>query len=257
MTQTLPIKIDKGEGEITLVLLHGLGTNHQSWKYVLDALNYTTYRVIAVDLLGFGDAPKPKIAYKPEDHAKVVIRTLEKAGITQAVLVGHSMGCVVALEVARLQPNLADKLILLGAPLYKTIPTSNRWKRFLKIEGVYFSLFNAIKKHPDLTIDAAKAADTLLPLLHGMEITEETWPAFHASLNNTIMQTHSYAVATKVKTPTLLVYGALDIFVSKQNLLRVHRSNKHISLKYTLGPHEITPLQGKRIAKFINKFTAT
>ena len=74
MTHLLPVKFDKGTGA-PLVLLHGLGTNYKSWQFVLEHIDYTKHRVIALDLLGFGDAPKPKtITYTPQDHVDAIIR---------------------------------------------------------------------------------------------------------------------------------------------------------------------------------------
>ena len=115
-TVVLPVKIDKGDGR-PLVLLHGLGNNYKSWTYVLHEVDHRRFRVIAFDLLGFGDAPKPDVDYTLQDHATAVIATLDKHGIQKAFIAGHSMGCLVALEVAKQRPDLAARLILLGAPL--------------------------------------------------------------------------------------------------------------------------------------------
>ncbi len=253
---TLPVQVNKGHGE-PVILLHGLGTNYKSWTYVLRALDYSRLHVIALDLLGFGDAPKPQeIDYTLAEHAKAVIATLDKLGIDDAVIAGHSMGCLVALEIARTRPDLAKRLILLGAPLYKTIPQHSRPKWFMNREGTYFKIFNLLKHNPEMTITAAKSADRLLPVLHGMEVTKETWPAFRASLTHTIMQTKSYETACHIQTPVLLVYGVLDFFVSKRNLRDVVRQNRtFVRMRTVLGPHEITPLQGKKIARIITKAT--
>lgn len=186
--QVLPARIDKGEGRV-LVLLHGLGNNYKSWTYVLNELDYTKYRVIALDLIGFGDAPKPEdIEYTPEDQADAVIITLDKLNAKNAVIAGHSMGCVVAIAIAKKRPDLASRLVLLGAPLYQHIPKGNWWSRITRAEGAYFTLFKFVSDNPEVTITAIKAADALVPIMKGMEVTEETWPAYKASLRKTIMQ---------------------------------------------------------------------
>ena len=105
MTHLLPVKFDKGTGA-PLVLLHGLGTNYKSWQFVLEHIDYTKHRVIALDLLGFGDAPKPKtITYTPQDHVDAIIATLDKLGIKKAAFAGHSMGCIIAIELAATHPD--------------------------------------------------------------------------------------------------------------------------------------------------------
>ena len=86
------------------MLLHGLGNNYKSWSFVLERIDYTKWQVIALDLLGFGDAPKPSIAYTPKDHASAVMTTLDSLGIEKAVFAGYSMGCIVAIEIASRWP---------------------------------------------------------------------------------------------------------------------------------------------------------
>lgn len=251
---TLPVHLDKGTGT-PLVLLHGLGNNHKSWSYVLDHIDYTKWRVIALDLLGFGDAPKPDVTYSPKDQAEAVIATLDTLNIKKAVFAGHSMGCLVAIEIAQLWPSRAKKLVLLGAPLYKSVPRGGWWRKITRAEGLYFSLFEIVKKNPDAVQAGGKIADELVPFAKGMEITEKTWPAYKKSLEYTIMQDKSYKYATKLSVPTLFVNGLLDFFIIRRNIRSLRRVNKqHIKIKRTLGPHELTPRQGRLIARIIDRW---
>ena len=252
MSYVLPIKFDKGPGE-PIVLLHGLGNNYESWTYVLENIDETKNRVVAIDLLGFGSAPKPADSeYSAKDHADAIIETLDKHNITQTVLAGHSMGCLVAIEVARQRPDLVRKLVLLGPPLFKRVPGKLSKVNFLKVEDVYSQLFRIIRKEKDMTLAAANGVVKFLPLIKGMEINEDTWPAFKRSLKNTIMQTASYKTLKRLKTQTLLLYGVLDVFVIKNNLKSVARRNKkYIHADSAFGPHEITPIHGKKIAELL------
>jgi pimeloyl-ACP methyl ester carboxylesterase len=252
MSTVLPIKVDKGIG-FPIVLLHGLGNNFKSWTYVLDNLDMSKNTVLAIDLLGFGDAKKPNdIDYTPADHAKAVIETLERRGIQHALVAGHSMGCIVATEIAKLRPDMVKQLILLGAPLFQRLPGKYAKLKFWKKEDVYTKIFKIISQQKDLTIAAAEGVDTFIPLVKGMEITEETWLPFKRSLQNTIVQTGAYNTLCSITVPTLAVYGRLDIFVIKKNLKRVARKNKRfVTYKTMLGPHEITPIHGKSIAELL------
>lgn len=252
MSYLLPVKINKGNGE-SLILLHGLGNNHESWTYVLDEIDYAKNNVIAFDLLGFGDAPKPTdIDYTPDDHANAVIESMDKIGVKNATVAGHSMGCIVAATVAKKRPDLVARLVLLGAPIFKHKPRKTDRLMFWRREDAYTSLFKTIAKNPDVTLSAANALDVIAPLLKGMEITEETWPSFQKSLRNTIMQTQTYKDLLTLKIPTLLVYGHLDFFVIKHNLKKVAATNKKYTTFETLvGPHEITPIHGKSIVELI------
>ncbi|QQS17401.1 alpha/beta hydrolase [Candidatus Saccharibacteria bacterium] len=254
MTKTLPIQIDKGNGA-PLVLLHGLGTNHKSWEFVLEHIDYTKHRVITLDLLGFGDAPKPKnVKYTPRDHAEAVMATLDKLGIKKAVFAGHSMGCIVAIEIAATWPDRVASLLLLGAPLYKAARQRHWWHKLLPAEGLYFALFDELKKHPVAVQAGGTLANNLAPLVKGMEITDETWPAFRKSLEHAVMQFDTFRKATKLRVPTLFVNGLLDVFIIRRNIKEIRRANRrYVRVRRTLGSHELTPHQGRLVARIINK----
>ncbi len=250
----LPVKVDLGTGA-PLVLLHGLGNNHNSWQFVLKHLDYTRWHAIAPDLLGFGDAPKPDdVDYTPDDHAEAVIATLDAMGIERAVFAGHSMGCLVALRIADRWPERTDGLLLLGAPLYARRPRGGRLRRMLRAEGLYFSLFEVVEQNPDAVQAGGDLAEDLLPFVKGMEITEETWPAFRASLEHTIMQFDSFRQAVRLTVPAVFVTGFLDMFVIRRNVVAAHRRNRrHTRLVRTLGPHELTPRQGRTVSRILDR----
>lgn len=252
-TRVLPVKIDRGSGP-AVVLLHGLGNNHRSWSYVYEKCP-PSIRVIALDLLGFGDAPKPKLKYTPSDHADAVIATLEKLKLSEVVLAGHSMGCIIAIEVAAKRPDLVKQLVLAGAPLYDRQPIRRWYDKLLRSQGLYFALFEVIAKNPDALQVSGKLADDLVPFVRGMEITDETWPAFRASLEHTIMQYATLPKLSKIKTPTLFLNGVLDFFIIRRNARHAARRNpRFIHVKTVLGPHELTPYQGRRVARILARY---
>lgn len=252
MTQGLPVKIDKGSGT-PLVLLHGLGNNHKSWSYALEHIDYKKWRVIGVDLLGFGDAPKPDMQYTPKDHADAVLATLDELGIDTVVIAGHSMGCLVAIDIADRHPKRVKHLVLFGAPLYKQKPRSGWWCNLTRAEGLYFALFSVVKKNPDAMKAGGEIIDELIPFVKGMEITEETCPAYKKSLAHTIMQYQSYKQAARLKVPSLFVNGLLDFFIIRRNARIVRRANpRYVRIKRVLGPHELTPRQGRTVARLLD-----
>jgi len=253
MSHILPVKINKGKGD-PIVLIHGLGNNHKSWTYVLENIDYTKNKIIALDLLGFGDAEKPEIEYTTSDHAEAVINTMDSLKIKDAVISGHSMGSLIAIELARQRPDLVKELVLLGAPLFKKMPGRFSRLRFWRREDLYSRIFRMLSSKKDVTLTAATGVSKFMPLVKGMEITEETWNSFKKSLQNTIMQNRSYKDLLELKIPTHLVYGHLDFFVIKKNLAMVAKKNKkYIKETTALGPHEITPIHGKSIAELIQK----
>ena len=254
MSYILPTKVNKGTGD-PIVLIHGLGNNFKSWTYILENIDYNRNKVVTFDLLGFGDAEKPSDCdYSVSDHADAVIATLDELEVKNAVIAGHSMGCLVAVEVSQKRPDLVKKLVLLGAPIFKKLPGKYDRFKFWKKEDFYSKMFRIISQQKDLTLAAANGVVQFLPLIKGMEITDETWPAFKKSLRNTIMQTKTYQDLLKIEIPTLMLVGVLDLFIIKKNLKIVARRNKKfITLESAIGPHEITPVHGKTLAELLQK----
>ena len=89
-----------GDGPRTAVLIHGMMSDHRAWHRVSDELQDAGYRVVAVDLAGHGASPRAR-RYSPRAWADDVIETLEPLlDGAPDLLMGHSLGGLVASLVA-------------------------------------------------------------------------------------------------------------------------------------------------------------
>lgn len=103
------------------VLLHGLGASASFWRPTAEALG-NGLRVIAPDLLGFGRSPWPSdAAYSPKEHldALELVAAATRDG-QPALLVGHSLGAILALAWAARRPRWFSSLILMGLPAFES-----------------------------------------------------------------------------------------------------------------------------------------
>lgn len=105
--------IDEGKSDQVIVLIHGLGTNMKCWIKNIPALSQK-YRVIAVDLVGYGKSDKGYYPYSMPFHATVIAELLDAMNIEKATLVGHSMGGQIAMTTALNYPDHVDKLVLIS-----------------------------------------------------------------------------------------------------------------------------------------------
>lgn len=104
-----------GQGQ-PVILLHGwLG----SWGYWLDTMEALghSYRLYALDFWGFGDSGKRRERYLISDFVDLVDQFMDRLGIAQAPVVGHSMGGTVALSLALSQPRRVCKVVVVGSPV--------------------------------------------------------------------------------------------------------------------------------------------
>jgi pimeloyl-ACP methyl ester carboxylesterase len=121
-----------GQGD-PVVMLHGLGATKASFLPTVAALA-PRFRVVAIDLPGFGDSVKPiGAAYDPPFFARAVEGLLDACGIERAHLIGNSMGGRVALETGFEYPERVGRIALLApslawlrerpwAPLVRALP---------------------------------------------------------------------------------------------------------------------------------------
>jgi pimeloyl-ACP methyl ester carboxylesterase len=96
-----------------VVLIHGAGMDRTVWQFQTRNIAHTGHRAYAVDLPGHGYSEGPALPTVPE-MADWVARFMDAAGIEKATLVGHSMGSLIALEVAARHPGKAERLVLTG-----------------------------------------------------------------------------------------------------------------------------------------------
>src|SRR6186997_1185696 len=99
-----------------LVLIHGFASSTLVWSKVFLKLAEAGYRVIALDMLGYGYSAKPRNGeYTIAGQAKLLMRLLDALGIARAVIVGSSYGGAVAATCALDYPERVEKLVLVGA----------------------------------------------------------------------------------------------------------------------------------------------
>lgn len=96
------------------MLLHGWGGAKESLFFFLPALE-KEFRVSALDLYGFGQTPHPDHPLTLRNYAEGVVDFLNEQKMQNVILIGHSFGGKVALEIARRWGHLIDKVVLLDA----------------------------------------------------------------------------------------------------------------------------------------------
>jgi len=106
--------LDIGSGDRPLVLIHGWCCNHTHWRDQTPEFS-ERHRVIAVDLRGTGDSDKPDQDYDIAGFVDDVAWLIREIGLDRPVLIGHSMGGVIILNLLRKDPNVARAAVLVDA----------------------------------------------------------------------------------------------------------------------------------------------
>ena len=182
--------IDYGEGDKTIVLLHGWGQNIEMMKPVGDRL--PGHRIIILDLPGYGLSTEPDSVWTIYDYVECVKELLQELKVKNPILIGHSFGGKISLAFASKYD--VEKLILFGSPFRPAIKKLSLKTRLLKKAKkipVLNKLEGFAKKHIGST-DYKNASEMMRKILVStvnLDITEDV---------------------KKIKCPTIIIWGTLD-----------------------------------------------
>lgn len=236
---------DVGEGR-PVVLLHGLGASGEVWRPLEKVLLADGgWRVLTPDLLGFGDSPRPMWnKYTIAEHARALEATLLTLP-QPVVLVGHSMGCLVASHVSARGRLSVARQILYEPPLFADVP---EYKLHKRRRDKYFALFEYLAAHPHLLFLQNKFIRRIARRMAGIRISESRWVPFERSLRNAIMEQQAYDELNATTTPTDIIHGRLDFIVTHAEVKDMFADNPHIAQHSVNHMHTVTA----RAARFIH-----
>lgn len=218
----------------TVLFLHGIGNSGEAWQDIIAALP-PDIRHITIDLLGFGRSPQPTWAlYDAKTQARSIYATLLRLRIHGPIIVvGHSLGSLVAIELAKRHPRLVKSLVLCSPPLYKSDGLFNR-DRFLK------DVFRFSQKHPHHLVTLSNRAKQYGLVNKAFNVSTDTIATYINALEATIINQQSLADAERLVIPTTIIHGKLDPVVVPRNLKELVKLNSNIELVHVLAAHEVT-----------------
>lgn len=194
------IKDYGGDGDV-IILLHGFLSSSKYWTRMQPFLSKAGYRVIAIDLLGFGHAPKPRDArYSYEDHINYLDSSIHKLQIAQPfTLIGHSMGALIAARYSNVFPSKVSASILLHPPLYMT--PHEAYTTLRKTNTLYYFLLNSRYR---------RLGWALVKTIARTRIGKHSRYSRERSLCNVIEQAEIFNDLENSATDTLLIVGLRD-----------------------------------------------
>ena len=232
----------------TLLLIHGLGASWKTWEPVVPKLPRDV-RIIAIDLLGFGASPKPNWStLDAKIQADSIVTTLLRRGYFGPLIVaGHSLGSLVAVELARRYPLTVRSLVLCSPPFYRPQADTKLFHADKRLRRLY----RILEDNPSSASKMLQFADkyNLWPDT-GFAIDGEAGAlSFLTALDAAIVNQTSLEDAAKLKQPTTILYGRLDPFVIESNIKALVAANPHthrVALNFVA--HDINKSYASRIA---------
>jgi pimeloyl-ACP methyl ester carboxylesterase len=126
--------LDSNNRGTPLLLLHGLGGSIESWTNNIGFLS-SKFRIIAIDLPGFGLSDKPKISYSINFYVGLLEEFIKSIRLSHFFMMGSSLGGHIAVEFTIRNKKNVDKLILVSpaGSLPKTFKGTKELRKYLRI----------------------------------------------------------------------------------------------------------------------------
>jgi pimeloyl-ACP methyl ester carboxylesterase len=213
----LACTVEGDSGRAVVLFISGFVGSRRSWDKNFHSLA-RTFKLVLIDTLGFGESPKPNICYTVEDHVRAIHDTLAALGVGRTHVVGHSMGCLLALAYANHYPAHVGRLALLALPYFESEEQARNTIR----NGSTFNRWLA------MDTPLAKAACTFMcmlrPVLQAIapylvrhvphvvakDALDHNWQSYSHTMRNVIFRGDSHRWLREFKGQVLLVHGSHD-----------------------------------------------
>jgi len=238
----------------TAILFHGKNFGGYYWGNVIKALTAIGYRVIVPDQIGFGKSSKPFIHYSFHQMAIWNKRLLDTLGVQKTVVLGHSMGGMLATRFALMFPEKTEKLLLenpIGLEDYKTfvpyVNTEQQYQTELKTtaesvrkyyQGSYFTYWKPEYEY-------------LVNIAGGVTFSSDypRWAKVAAMTFTMIYEQPVVYEFQNLKVPTVLFIGKEDKTIVGKGLLTPDQQAIHGQYRL-LGKQTAAKIPGAKIVEF-------
>lgn len=245
-TPRLHVAVDEGTGPV-VVLVHGIASSAATFENLIPLIT-ERHRVIAVDLMGFGESVAPVAAtFTIEEHVEALGDTLDALRLRHPfVLVGHSMGSLIASRYAATHRKRVSRLVLVSPPIYVEPATLGDPMERAAM-GLYLKACEFLRSNKTFTMRNAAMLSRISPIKNVLEVSERNWTAFVLSLEKSIESQTTVSDIASVSVPVEVIYGTLDPFLMPGGL-RIIEQMRHVTVhRVDAGDH----LVRKRLARVV------
>ena len=266
-------------GAPLLLLLHGFPELWYSWRYQIRSFRQQ-YRVVAVDLRGYGESDKPpqQDQYGVDLLAADITQLVSALGYDSCLLVGHDWGGAVAYQAALKRPDLFEKLIVLSCPLGRVYMEAARRDLATSLKPWYMILFQLpwiperlLASNDYLILQTIMLSPQHGGLSNGNNLSHYDLQAYLHTYSQQGAFTYPInyyrrifkkpkhtlvSTTNKIKVPTLVIFGCTDKFFSEQCKMGYEKYIDKVQVLTVEGSHWLqqdSPEEVNRIMRdFIN-----
>jgi len=216
-----------------LVMLHGLGDEADTWRHVFLPLS-ESFRVIAMDLPGFGRSDKPDIAFTPRLFMETITLCLEVLDIHHAIMMGNSLGGILSHALAIKYPEMIQGLILVDGALLQLSAVRDAALILMRLPIIGEWFYTRLRKNPGSAYNSLRSVYHDLDSLPQSDrdflyyrVNQRVWSngqrrAYFSTLRNLSPWVRDYQAdlptrLASLQTPTLVIRGESDNLFPEEN----------------------------------------
>lgn len=248
---------EAGDG-FPVIFIHGFCESSSIWNALSNDLS-DEFHVICPDLPGFGQSELPDNDFSLEDIGDIVVRWLKDKGINECIVIGHSLGGYISLEILRKYPDFVKGIGLFNSSAFED-PSDKKENRnklieFIGNSGVspFLKTFVPSLFYPRTAIKHQKTIDNIEK--EGLSIGPQSVMKYAAAMRD---RAGSIDLLQKRKDRILLIAGEYDQNVPLEKSLEMaallENENVHIVKESAhMSVFEQSELCYKVIREFVNK----
>ncbi len=224
---------ESGNG-LPVVFIHGFCESNKIWNDLSSSLS-KEFRVICPDLSGFGASPLPDENFSLEQIGDGLVSWLKNLGVVQCIVIGHSLGGYITLEILRKYPEFVKAVGLFNSSAFEDSAEKkenrNKLISFIEKNGVRLFLKTFVPSlfYPKTSEIHQKTIDQII--VDGLSINPESVINYTAAMRDRV---DSIDLLKKYSDKILLISGEYDQNVplnkSKEMAQYLEKENVHVIL---------------------------
>lgn len=250
-----------GSGPEQLVLIHGLTGSLNYWKQDIESIS-NTHTLLLIDLLGFGDSPKPNSNYSLDTQLQAIEKVIINVGFgdRKSLVVGHSMGATIALALLEEHQDWFNGGVFISLPTYRDVQEFNT---LMSSHSLFERLTTSNASpylcmlHPVFMNRAFKPDDLTNQVFD--DAKKHTWQSYTLSLNEIVLGADVSEIARSVKDKKVVfVHGDSDESAPIENARQLANSfSNAVFVTIDAGDHQFFLKQPHLVWDIVRNFRET